>query len=129
MFRAFILLAILLGSFQAMNAAYTIDVSKSTQTLKAKEHGLFIVSVKIEPEVQLNQEAPIELVLEKNLKLQFTKTTLNKTGNAFQFQIPFQAITIGKQAIKGELRFFLCRANTCTAIKESLSHNVEVNAY
>jgi hypothetical protein len=132
MYPLLIFLNAVFSSLGILASPYSVDISKSTQMLKQKERGFFIVSIKIEPGAQLNQEAPIKLVLEKNLMLQFAKTTMNKAdlakeeANAFQFQIPFQAQTIGKHVIKSELHFFLCRADACNAFKEILSLSVDV---
>ncbi len=133
MFRTIILLNILFCSLKIMAAEHTIDLSQSTQVLKQKEQGMFVIEVKIKPQTQLNEEAPIKVELEKSKVFQFTKTLLGKEDiqkkekSSFQFQIPFQALATGKHEIKGEIRFYMCSPGACKVIKEPLSIKIEVN--
>lgn len=115
----------------AFASDYTLDLSKSTKSLKVGEKGQLVVQIKLKPEGHISDGSPITVVIDKHEDIKLDKNQLTRDemekNSSFEFRFPLNALKGGSHTLKGSVRFFLCAAE-CKKEDKPFSHTLEVSA-
>lgn len=99
-----------------VSSAYKIDVSETTHAVKPGQKGKLVIAFKVSgPDYHINPKAPLSIKLEAPAGVKPEKTELgHKDANdpaalAPVFEVPFTAAAAGKQDVKADAAFFVCK--------------------
>jgi hypothetical protein len=113
--------------------SYRILTTGSTQSLSAGQKGKLVLV--IEPavaKVHVNAQAPLKIKLEAAPGLKLEKDQLAHAdavqvgAPAPRFEIPFTAVTAGKQEAKAQLDFYICSDAWCVKQVRDVVMTVDV---
>ncbi len=126
------------GSVRAADAgdeaskSYRIVTTGSTQSLRAGERGKIILFIEPTAKVHVNAQAPLKITLEAPAGLKLEKAQLGHRdavqigAEAPRFEVPFSAISTGKQEAKAHLDFFICSDTWCVKQVRTVAIAVDV---
>ncbi len=110
---------------------FSIDASKTTQTLKKGDKGQFVLEILASPGFKVSQDAPLKVKLASD-GLALTKTSLKakdakpRKFTSPTFKVPFTARSPGQTSIAMNAMFFVCDVEICERKTAQLSVPVSV---
>ncbi len=122
---------LLLAAPPDVSNAYRIETSKVVKVKKG-ESGKARVEVVPRSDAHVSPDAPISLTVSAGPALKLDKQKLGRadakqTGaKGVEFEVPFTAVSAGKDELKGTLSFFICTEKICEKQKREVALAVEV---
>lgn len=112
-------------------AKFSVDVSRTTKSVKAGKKGQFVLHIKAAPGFKVSQDAPLKVNLASD-GVSLAKRTLkakdatDKKFTSPMFKVPFTGAKAGDTAIAMKATFFVCDVEICERKMANLSVPVSV---
>jgi hypothetical protein len=99
--------------------SYLIDTSGSTAALAVGERGALVVTIRFQPGVHAQTEAPLRATLTASPGVALARDRLGwpdvvgPRSESPRLEVPFTASAPGQQTVKVRLEFFACSSSWC----------------
>ncbi len=112
--------------------SYRIVTADSTQRLRVGETGKLVLFIEPVGKTHVNAQAPLKIRMEAPPGLKLAKVQLGhadavKVGaEAPRFEVPFSAVSAGRQEAKASLDFYICSDTWCVKQVKTVAIPVDV---